>query len=126
MARPSKYDPAFCDEAFEFLKQGYSATAFAGHIGVSRQTLYNWADERPEFFDALKSGQAAGVHWWEDRLRDIAEGKDGNATAAIFALKNRGADDWRDKQEVAHGVTDEFQQFLDQVSARSSRIGVGQ
>ena len=54
--------------------------------------------------DALKTGQAQGARWWEDRLRDIGEdgGAPGQSTAVIFALKNRAALDWREKAEVDH------------------------
>lgn len=100
--RPSKYSPAYCNEAIEFLAQGYSITAFAGEIGVNRDTVYEWAEQHPEFSDALKIGKAKTAKYWEDRLRsDDAAGP--QVTAAIFALKNRVADEWRDKQEVQHG-----------------------
>jgi len=97
--RPTVYSPELCDKAREILADGYSILGFAGKIGVAKATVYRWIDEYPEFRDAVKDGQAAAASWWEDRLRDIAHGKDGNATAAIFGLKNRGADVWRDKQE---------------------------
>ena len=100
--RPSKYDPAFCDTARTFLADGYSVLALAGEIGVSLQTIYNWMDANPDFLDAVKDGQAAAGRWWEDRLRDIAEGKDGNATAAIFGLKNRARDQWADVSRQEH------------------------
>lgn len=104
--RPSKYDPAFCDEAVTFLEQGYSTTALAGHLKVSRSTLYKWADEHEAFSDALKTGQAMSAVWWEDRLRAVAMGEDGNASAAIFGLKNRAADDWREKVIQDHTSSD--------------------
>jgi DNA-binding XRE family transcriptional regulator len=104
--RPTKYDPAFCDMVVPFMEQGYSTTALAGHLGVSRQTVYNWMDENPQFFDAVKQGMAASAIWWENCLRDTAAKGEGNATAAIFGLKNRASEDWRDKQEVDHRSPD--------------------
>ena len=98
--RPSDYDPAFCDEAVEFLAQGYSIAAFAGHIGVARSTVYKWVDTHPEFSDAVKVGQAKAVLWWEDRNRALARGEDGNATSIVFGLKNRAADEWRDVKAI--------------------------
>ena len=100
--RPSKYKPQMCDEVLPFMAQGYSTTALAGHLKVSRQTLYDWMDAHPEFLDAVKEGQAASAIWWEDCLRDNAQKGEGNATAAIFGLKNRASDDWRDKREHDH------------------------
>ena len=104
--RPTAYDPKYCDEIVKVMSEGYSVTGFAGIIGVSRQTVYNWADEYPEFFDALKTAQAAAGVWWEDQLRNIVAGGEGNATAAIFGLKNRSADEWRDKRETDHTSSD--------------------
>ena len=96
MGRPTGYDPAFCEQAIEFLKEGFSVAAFAGEIGVARATVYNWMDEHQEFLDAVKTGQAGAVLWWEKANRGLAMGSDGNATSIIFGLKNRAADEWRD------------------------------
>ena len=106
VGRPSKYDPAFCDIAREFMLDGYSVTALAGHIGVARSTVFKWAEENPEFSDALKSGQASAALWWEKTLRQVAQTGEGNASAAIFGVKNRSSEDWRDKQEHDHTSSD--------------------
>lgn len=96
MGRPSSYDPRFCDEVVEFLKDGYSLTAFAGNIGVARSTVFKWAEQHEEFSDAIKRGQAAATLWWEKANRTLATTGQGNATACIFGLKNRAAEDWKD------------------------------
>jgi hypothetical protein len=98
--RPTKYDQAFCDDVIDFLSQGYSVTAWAGSKRVARSTVYKWASEHPEFSDALNIGQAASALWWETCLRTNATTGDGASSAIIFGLKNRAADDWRDKQEI--------------------------
>jgi hypothetical protein len=95
--RPSKYSPDYCSEVVIFLSEGHSVTAFAGHIGVSRATVFNWANEHSEFLDALKAGQAAATKFWEAILIKVARDGGGNATAAIFGLKNRASEDWADK-----------------------------
>lgn len=100
--RPSKYKSAYCKTAVEFLAQGYSVTALAGHIGVNRDTVFEWAKRHAEFSDALKRGQALAALWWEDVLRDVGKTGIGNASAAIFGVKNRSRAEWRDKQEVEH------------------------
>ena len=104
--RPTKYDPEYCEQAIAFMSQGYSITAFAGSIQVSRQTVYQWAEDHIEFSDALNVARSASALWWENRLRDVAEKNEGNATAAIFGLKNRAADEWRDKQQHEHSGPD--------------------
>lgn len=100
--RPSKYDPAFCEEAITFLSEGYSIAALAGHLGVAVSTVKLWVQEHPEFSDAVKRGQAGAVYWWETANRNLAITGDGNATACVFGLKNRASDEWRDKIETEH------------------------
>lgn len=95
--RPSKYRDAYCVEVIETLAEGLSVTAFAGRIGVNRATVFNWANEHPEFFDALKVGQAKAAEFWEKLLVENARTGKGNATACIFGLKNRASEDWADK-----------------------------
>jgi hypothetical protein len=117
--RPSKYDPKFCDEAINFMQDGYSVTAFAGHIGVACSTVFKWAEEHPEFSDALKTAQALAAKWWEERLRTVAMTGDGNATACIFGVKNRSSKEWKDKVEQEHTGPDggpvQFQQVVRKV-----------
>ena len=100
--RPSKYREEFCDEVIACLSEGHSVTAFAGRIGVARSTVFKWADEIPEFSDALKVGQAKAVEFWEKILAKVARDGGGNATAVIFGLKNRASEDWADKVVNEH------------------------
>lgn len=100
--RPSTYEPRYCEEVIQFLRDGYSIAAFAGSIGVARSTIYEWIDAHPEFSDAVKIAQAGSVLAWEERLRVAATAGDGNATAIIFGLKNRAGDEWRDVKAHEH------------------------
>jgi len=93
----TSYRSAYCDEVVDFLKDGYSLAAFAGHIGISRSTLYMWIDNHPDFAEAVKRAQARSALWWERRILDFAKTGQGNASAIIFGLKNRASDEWRDK-----------------------------
>ena len=106
VGRPSKYTPGLCREVVDFMQDGYSVTAFAGHIGVARSTVFKWASEHPEFSDALKTAQAKAALWWEKALMQVASTGEGNASAAIFGVKNRSGEDWRDKQDVNHTSSD--------------------
>lgn len=99
--RPTKYDPSYCDIVIEWMEQGYSATAVAGKLRISRSTFYKWAEANPEFSDALNIGRACSQAWWEDKLRTVAETNEGNASAAIFGVKNRGAEDWLEADKTA-------------------------
>jgi hypothetical protein len=103
--RPSTYDPAFCEQIVDFMKDGFSIGAFAGNIGVCRATIFNWADDYPEFLDAVKRAKAASQLWWERRHQEFAMKGEGNAASIIFGLKNRASDDWQDKQVQEHAGT---------------------
>lgn len=102
--RPSKYDPAYCEQVIKAGEDGYSLTAFAGMIGVCRDTLVEWASVHPEFSVAVRKHKAARTVWWEDRLRTIAQsgGAGGQATATIFGLKNVAPDEYADRVVTEH------------------------
>ena len=100
--RPSKYDPAFCDLAEVTLAKGYSEAVLAGEIGVCIDTITEWKTAHPEFSASVKVGRAKGARIWEDRLANLADRNEGNATGIIFGLKNRQPSEWRDKTEQEH------------------------
>lgn len=95
----TEYLPEYCDIAFETLAQGHSLTGLAGCIGVARSTIFKWRDDFPEFNEACVRGMAAATYWWEQRARESAAGGKGNPATIIFGLKNRAADDWRERVE---------------------------
>jgi len=98
--RPSKYNPVYCDEVINTMATGLSLTAFAGDIGVSRDTVNEWTRVHPEFSDAVKIAQAKRVKYLEETMLDGNFGA--RVTARIFALKNADPTEWKDKREVEH------------------------
>lgn len=97
--RPSDYDPKYCDEIIEFMARGLSKEAFAGQIGVAKQTIYNWMDAHKEFLDAVKEAESKCELFWEELgLVGTTEGKNFNATTWIFNMKNRFK--WKDRTDV--------------------------
>lgn len=126
VGRPSKYSPAYCNEVIACMGQGFSLTAFAGSIGVSRDSVYEWAKEHREFSDALSKAKAKRSMYWEGRLME-----GGSITgAAIFALKNVDPGEWRDKHEIEQNVnvvvTDAREQIISRLAGIASRTGAGQ
>jgi hypothetical protein len=100
MANTSKYDPDYCKELKEHMAKGGSVESFAGSIGVSKKTIYNWAEKFPEFGEAKAIGEMLSYKWWFDAGQAglYMGGKENpfNTTVWIFAMKNRFG--WRDKQ----------------------------
>lgn len=100
--RPTKYDERFCDELEAFMSQGFSATAFAGSISVSRSTIDEWTKAHPEFSEALNRAKAKRLLEWETIGLGVARngGSGGQSTMITFGLKNMGGDEWRDRQQL--------------------------
>jgi hypothetical protein len=107
VTRTSLYKPEYCDLLLDDMKKGFSLLAFAGLIGVCRDTLTEWGRVHPEFADAVKRGKAMQVREWETRGIRVAEGLDvkgaGAAASMVqFSLCNLGDGEWRNKQDHTH------------------------
>lgn len=102
--RPSGYTDAMCREVVNLMAEGLSLTAAMAELGFHRQTAYDWQEKFPEFSDAVKIGQAKRQLFLERRLLKAEVGP--MVTSTIFALKNTGTGDWRDKQELDHTSSD--------------------
>lgn len=109
--RPSEYDPSFVPKADEYLEscvdverktdKGYAVIVrlpklegFARYLGVSRQTLHNWADAHPEFLDALERIKI------EQKERLIDNGLSGDYNATIAKLVLSSDHDMREKSDT--------------------------
>jgi hypothetical protein len=79
------------------MAEGASITECAAEIRVSKQTIYNWAEEHPEFLDSLNEGRALCEAWWERQGRENLKDKDFNHVLWYMNMKNRHG--WRDKHE---------------------------
>lgn len=69
---------------------------FAVSIGVHRETLLNWTNEHPEFFDAYKQAKDAQ----EDIL--VTGALHGLYNASFAGLTAKNVIGWRDKQDLEH------------------------
>jgi hypothetical protein len=98
--RPSGYKPEYCHAVIKDMTAGFTLTAWAGSIGVSRETAYQWARVHPEFSDAVATGRAARQRYWEKRLMSVEAGAANSGI--IFALRNCCQADWADRHEVQH------------------------
>jgi hypothetical protein len=57
IGRPTKYKPEYVDQAFRLALLGLNDAEMASFFGVCVQTLENWKDEHPSFFEALTRGK---------------------------------------------------------------------
>ena len=108
-------------------RDGLIDEQIAANIGITTTTLYDWKKKYADFSDALKKGKETSDYEVENALfksatgyeyeerKEVQEVVDGvmrkrvevtrkqvppNATSAIFWLKNRKPDKWRNKQEI--------------------------
>lgn len=133
MARPSTYKAEFADQARKLCLLGATDKDLADFFGVTETTVNNWKSAHPAFVESLKEGKVQAdanvakslyrralgyshdavkiitVPRGENRGSDVQqvpyiERYPPDTTAAIFWLKNRRPDQWRDKQEIAIDV----------------------
>jgi hypothetical protein len=131
--RPPKYDPERTPVQAEKLCRQFGADdqALAEYFEVDVSTISRWKNEHPEFKEALRRGKdafdterveqallhrAIGYSHPEDDIR-VVNGEvvitptvrhyPPDTAAAIFWLKNRQRDRWRDKIEHDHGVQED-------------------
>lgn len=130
MGRPTVYDPAYVAQAAKLCALGATDDEMADFFGIHRSTLYRWKLDHEDFCDSIKSAKDVADERVERSLYQKATGyditeeqavklrvdqyKDGvevvevrkhipaDTTAAIFWMKNRRKDAWRDKHEVEH------------------------
>lgn len=133
--RPSKYSSGFVEQARKLCQLGATDQEIADFFEVEVRTIYRWKADHDDFCQALKAGKAIADERVERSLYQKAigyeqeevkifmpAGAEGpvyapyraklapDTTAAIFWLKNRRPDLWRDKTEshnVNVGVTHE-------------------
>jgi hypothetical protein len=100
MGRPTDYTPEIGERILSIMAEGLSLAAAAAECDVGRATVYRWKDQHEEFRDTVNLAMVKRQAFLERRLLRAAEGP--VVTSSIFALKNAGPDDWRDKRETEH------------------------
>lgn len=108
-------------------RDGLTDEQIARNMGISVRTLYKWKKKYGQIGQALKKGKevvdrevenallrsALGYEYEEQALTNKGEVvtlrkyQPPNTTAAIFWLKNRKPQEWRDKQQVEHTGKDD-------------------
>lgn len=123
--RPTKYKPEFAKQAEKLYNNGAIDREVADYFGVSEPTLNSWKTKFPDFLSSLKIGKEASDNRVEKSLYSRALGYSHDAVkivivgnriekipyveryppdtaAAIFWLKNRKPNEWKDIKAVHH------------------------
>lgn len=127
--RPSSFKPEFVGQAEKLCALGATDVELADFFGVERTTIWRWSTSNADFCNALKAGKSAADERVAQSLYHRAIGYTFDAvkifqfqgtvveapyrehvppdtTAAIFWLKNRRPEEWRDKREHEHSGPD--------------------
>jgi hypothetical protein len=125
MARPSKYKPEFAMQAAKLCALGATDAQLSDFFEVAISTINLWKVQHPEFSESIKVPKAEADERVEQSLYRRALGYEHDevdikvvagsvvmtpirkhyppdTTAAIFWLKNRKAEEWREKVENVH------------------------
>lgn len=129
--RPSAYRPEYAKQAYNLALLGATDADLARSLEVTETTIQNWKRLHPEFIASIKKGRdvadgnvakslyrrALGYSHKAVKILAVARGNNmgseieevpyierypPDTAAAIFWLKNRRKDDWRDKQDHEH------------------------
>ena len=124
MANVSLHKDEYDEQAYKLCLLGATDKELGDFFNVTEQTINNWKKDFPAFFESIKRGKidadarvaqslfkrALGYTANETQLAQfggmftdekvIPKEVAPDTTAAIFWLKNRQPDKWRDKQEV--------------------------
>jgi len=135
--RPTKYKNEYAQQAYKLCLLGATDKELADFFEVDEATINRWKQSEPEFCESIKKGKeiadaevanklyhrAIGYEHPEDKIFQY-EGEPvvvptvkhypPDPTAAIFWLKNRQKDKWRDKQELEHtgSITHKLEDFF--------------
>ncbi|MDH1192513.1 terminase [Stenotrophomonas sp. GD03958] len=129
--RPSAYKAEYAKQAEKLCLLGATDQEIADFFEVNVRTVYRWKGQYPDFCQALKAGKDQADERVERSLYQQAIGYEQdevkifmpagaespvyaeyrakvapNVTAAIFWLKNRRRNDWRDRIDHANDPTD--------------------
>lgn len=127
--QPTKYKSEYVVQVEKLCLLGATDKDIADFFEVSESTLNNWKNEHPEFLESIKKGKMLADANVAERLYKRALGYEApdvdirvienkivetplikhyppDPTSAIFWLKNRQPEKWRDKQVIDHTNSD--------------------
>lgn len=146
--RPTSFKPEFVKQARKLAALGATDREAAEFFEVDERTIHRWKHEHEDFCQSLKVGKEQADARVEQSLYRRALGYSHDAvkiavsgqgditqvpfvehyppdtTAAIFWLKNRKPQEWRDKTEhnVNHGAQDSLADLMSRIDGKSRGI----
>jgi len=130
LGRPTKYDPAFCNQIVELSKDGLSRWQICARLNIGYNNMMTWEKAHEDFRCALAEARLIALAYWEDLAIDhIREAPGGirlntglwsRSMAARFPNEYRenskvevtGKDDGAIQVDVVHDFAQELMQDL--------------
>lgn len=83
------YHPDMCEHIIRLMAQGHSVSAVAGFLGVAKDTLFTWVNQREALAHAVRIGQGLRVAFLEKLGREYAEiGNHAGVTWCNYMLRS--------------------------------------
>lgn len=149
--RPTDYKAEYAEQAAKLCALGATDDEMAEFFGVSVRTFHRWKIDHEEFCHSIKSAKeiaderverslyqkATGYNYTEEQaikvkvaqheekveIVEVTRHAPAETPAAIFWLKNRRKEEWRDKQEHEHTAAGDLADFLGRVAENGKRLG---
>jgi len=104
--RPTKYSPKFCQAVIDYGEDGLSLTQIAAKLDVTRQTLYTWIEQHPDFLDAIEHSRTKSQAMLEQVLFEAALGqREVNTSLLLRTMQCRFPQHWTPSQHVTKEET---------------------
>lgn len=130
VGRPTRYKAEYAEQAEKLCRSGFTDIQLSDFFGVSEVTLNAWKKAHPKFLKSLSDGKGFNDDKIErslynramggqtitettvetsplgDKTKTVTKVAQGSDTAAIFWLKNRRPEKWRNNPESESAGTD--------------------
>lgn len=92
--RALKYDPAMCDQVRMLAQDGLLPEEWCAHLGISMATLYRWANEYPEWEEAIVISWHLLAAFYAKKARENLNNPDLKATVLMEIMRKRFPSIW--------------------------------
>lgn len=139
--RKNKYEThvaPYLEDIKYWCRDGATEEEICKRLGVALSTFQNYKNDYDELVEVLRNGKqhidykvedallqrALGYRFdevtyeYDEEVKRVTKQQAGDTTAAIFWLKNRQPEKWRDKQDVSHSGPDGGPIEIEDVSPR--------
>lgn len=111
---PTLYQDEFPDIVLELSARGYSMTAIAGHLGITRGDIDDWSSVHPLFEQAVARALTQRQYYAESKFLGVCEtgGAGSQGITLMYLLRNLKSGEFVDKQQIEHSGSMDLQALV--------------